>query len=528
MTTEQAWRAHLVPLICAACLTVMNLAFYSKAAPTLRLVELTTCREYYQEHDPSVINGDGYIDEQLCKIDAVQRKVAWLFAADELLHFCCDFLATIPLGFLVDRVGAKPALVLNFGGFILSWAWTVLVCVWYNTFSVNWVLLAPIFNIFGGASHVMTALLYAEAALYTKDRVTTFSLLEGLIQISELVGPIIGASLLLQGIFTPYYFIFPLALLSLPLTLFLPSRGLHPDSQPTDGIQSPAPETEPLLDPSSNDQPENSPPPKDPSNPPFAPIRFASLFGSLRTKFVQFYSLFRQFRIVQYAYAAMLVTTLGKQALHILLQYVSKRFGVTIAQAAFLFSIKAVVVLLLYTLVLPAAYHAMSARSSNFHSDLRLARLSCLLLMAGTFWMGVSWNIIALVPGLVIYASGFIFPVVVRSLVTSAAAGYGHGHGHGIPIPLLYSGIAIAETAGSFIGATLLTGAFTSTLSRGGVVAGVPFFICSAFYASIAIPTWFVRLDKADGRGRGRLDEDEDAGETAGRNGNGNESEREM
>ena len=48
-----------------------------------------------------------------------------------------------------------------------------------------------------------------------------------------------------------------------------------------------------------------------------------------------------------------------------------------------------------------------------------------------------------------------------------------------ISIPILYSGLAIAETAGSFIGATVLTGAFTSTIGNGGVIAGVPFLICS-------------------------------------------------
>jgi hypothetical protein len=38
------------------------------------------------------------------------------------------------------------------------------------------------------------------------------------------------------------------------------------------------------------------------------------------------------YRVIQYGYAASLIITLGKQSLHILLQYVSKRFGVTIAE----------------------------------------------------------------------------------------------------------------------------------------------------------------------------------------------------
>ena len=83
------WRVRLAPAICAASLLVMNLAFYSKAAPVLRLVELSVCREYFWKHDPSVIDPNGFVDERLCKVDAIQNKVAWLFAADELLHFCC-------------------------------------------------------------------------------------------------------------------------------------------------------------------------------------------------------------------------------------------------------------------------------------------------------------------------------------------------------------------------------------------------------------------------------------------------------
>jgi len=53
---------------------------------------------------------------------------------------------------------------------------------------------------------------------------------------------------------------------------------------------------------------------------------------TLKNELAQFWKLFTQYRVVQYANAAALVVTLGKQALHILLQYVSKRFGVKIAE----------------------------------------------------------------------------------------------------------------------------------------------------------------------------------------------------
>ena len=77
-------------------------------------------------------------------------------------------------------------------------------------------------------------------------------------------------------------------------------------------------------------------------------------------------------------------------------------------------------------------------------------------------------------PGLVVYAAGFGFPVLVRSFVVHRVEGE-PGHS----IPLLFSGLAIAETAGSFMGATALTAIFTSSLGQANLWAGAPFFLCS-------------------------------------------------
>jgi hypothetical protein len=123
--------------------------------------------------------------------------------------------------------------------------------------------------------------------------------------------------------------------------------------------------------------------------------------------------------------------------------------------------------------------------------------------------MGLAPSIATLIPGLILYALGFAFPITVRSLLSNLATA------HNLPIPIIFSGAAIAETAGSFIGATALTGAFTKTLNAGGWVRGVPFLICSVFYLMIAVPTWFVNLkseldvakdEGGDGEGRVRDD----------------------
>ena len=59
-----------------------------------------------------------------------------------------------------------------------------------------------------------------------------------------------------------------------------------------------------------------------------------------------------------------------------------------------------------------------------------------------------------------IYASGFAFSTLIRTLVTAT-----------VPeeqISQLYSGLAMAETTGSILGALFATAAFTQSVSLGG------------------------------------------------------------
>jgi hypothetical protein len=60
--------------------------------------------------------------------------------------------------------------------------------------------------------------------------------------------------------------------------------------------------------------------------------KLKSAWKTSKVELRQFARIFTTLPIVRFSYAAMLVHALGKQQLHILLQYVSKRFGTTIAQ----------------------------------------------------------------------------------------------------------------------------------------------------------------------------------------------------
>lgn len=57
--------------------------------PLNRVIESNYCRSYYTKHDTSVIRPDGSIPEHYCKIDDVQRPLAWLQGTISTLHILC-------------------------------------------------------------------------------------------------------------------------------------------------------------------------------------------------------------------------------------------------------------------------------------------------------------------------------------------------------------------------------------------------------------------------------------------------------
>jgi hypothetical protein len=80
-------RVKLAPYVCGAMVVATHLAFYTMFVPMVRLIELAVCREYYNIHDPTLIDPGGYVEEGRCKVDSIQRKLAWLMTLNQLLSY---------------------------------------------------------------------------------------------------------------------------------------------------------------------------------------------------------------------------------------------------------------------------------------------------------------------------------------------------------------------------------------------------------------------------------------------------------
>jgi hypothetical protein len=86
--------SHTVVIYVLVLQFITVFGFYHILAPKLRLLELSICRAYYAENDPSVIvrqpSWPGYdIEERRCKISHVQRSLSQLRAWGVLLDGLC-------------------------------------------------------------------------------------------------------------------------------------------------------------------------------------------------------------------------------------------------------------------------------------------------------------------------------------------------------------------------------------------------------------------------------------------------------
>jgi hypothetical protein len=70
-------------------LVLVNLSNVLYTLPLNRVIEFRLCQEHYELHNPASILPDGTIPEKLCKIDEVQKKLAWLQGIMETTLVVC-------------------------------------------------------------------------------------------------------------------------------------------------------------------------------------------------------------------------------------------------------------------------------------------------------------------------------------------------------------------------------------------------------------------------------------------------------
>lgn len=125
-TTNRPWVFWVVQVL--VMVTIIDVGAFLGEPPKTRIYETNLCLSYYREHDSSVIDSNGSISEKLCKIDAVQQKLAMIFGWQDTFDAIPSILLAIPFGTMADRVGRKWIFAASLLGCELSSAWVLLIC----------------------------------------------------------------------------------------------------------------------------------------------------------------------------------------------------------------------------------------------------------------------------------------------------------------------------------------------------------------------------------------------------------------
>ncbi|KAF4957186.1 hypothetical protein FGADI_3251 [Fusarium gaditjirri] len=453
--TRCSWPWIYVVLLCIVLAVVSDVGESLYAAPRVRLFESVACTRHYLRHDPSLVDRDGSVPERLCKIDSVQDKVASVVGWQYFFDAIPAILLPIPYGYVADLRGRKWILVLALAGYTLSWVSTLFfVGVLHLPLSAVW--LSSLFFFIGGGPTTGTTLLTTVVAdvVPAEVRSTVFFYRFCTDLVADLIIPPITSMLMHKNTWIPLLLAVAFQGLSVILALGLPETlpvvDVKRSSEDANDIFSDSTISEQTEIPSKTD----------------------SKWGWLSRNKDSFDFVMKD-RALSALVFTFLISKVGRQATNILFQYVSKRYGWTLAQAGFLISLRAV---------------SWSAPSR----DLWIGKASIILLILGSLVTFLSETSVGMIFGLIISTLGSGFAPTMRSLATSLVESR-HPNATS-DIGRLYALISVAEGIGSLVAGPGMALAFRLGMSWGQVWLGLPFGFAAFLFTLVATVVFSVKI----------------------------------
>ncbi|KAK2593713.1 hypothetical protein QQS21_008578 [Conoideocrella luteorostrata] len=431
--------------------------------PVYRLIEDALCHVHYNDDSSDII------DEMKCKVDEVQSQLAYLIGWCSLTSSLMTLLVTFPYGMLADRIGRKPTAVFAYGGLAVSFSFTPLLFNGLQDYfrrNPYILMTGSLWILLGGGVPVLFNTFYAIAADVSaeQEKAASFLYLTFGATLGGLIGPLLAGGLMSKfGPWVPIYVALAVTPFMLCALFFIPET-LNLEKKPAQrkenesfveafkghvgrGLEDLARSVDMIKNP----------------NIPLVLLTF--FFQSARF----------------FAYSSVLV------------QYISKHFGWTLAETSLLLSPLGVLTLVVLV-ALPKVSDILVSRRFKFTvfgKDLFLTQVSTLLIIFGALIEAFSHNVVLFLFGLFIGTFGAADSPLARATISHYVDPKS--------ISKLYALIGIADVLGSFIGGPVLAKLFSVGLERRGIFIGLPWFYV-AFLCGIAfIAQLFVRPPKHAG-----------------------------
>ncbi|KAF2754968.1 MFS general substrate transporter [Pseudovirgaria hyperparasitica] len=378
---------------------ITNFAYYHILAPRLRILELTLCRTYYSDHDPSFIHDlpywPGYdITEDKCKLSSIQRGLSRLRAAGVFLDGLVVLLLSIPYGYIADRYGRKLVYSTCTVGLLLSTAWIMLICTLYDHVHIDSVLASSAFLVIGGGSSVQNAIAFTMGVdmTGTEDSSTILYLLLAMYYLGYICGNGLAPATM-KYLWLPFCLAFICWGIALLLVVLMPSSQKFAEQSQTKMRQGGV---------------------------------FSNVFPSkISTRAWQIYYKARN-TVRKRDYLVGIIALFPLMAvrgpvIELVLPYVSKRYHWSLANAGFLDAMSGIIGLMLSFFMLPVLVTYLKKHPSfgPIRAEGAVVRYSVCALGFGALIIAAAPSVGLMIPGYVIYATGAGGRTAILAIATS-------------------------------------------------------------------------------------------------------------
>ncbi|PYH40629.1 MFS transporter [Aspergillus saccharolyticus JOP 1030-1] len=438
------------------CFIIVTLDFgdYLSIAPQLQIYEDIICHRVHPELFAGGLDRLTAASNALCKSADVQGELALLVGWKDTFSMLPGMILAIPFGLMADKVGRKPVIILSLAGVIMQECAIRLICWYHTSIPLQAVWFTPLFQIVGGGSQIASSVAFTVISdVFPVDkRANAFLLMAAAMLLSQILAAPLSAWLMSKDVWVPSLLGLAIEICGfLPIFVF-PETGPKALDRPEDEIENEASERD-------NES---------------LPLTWVGIVRLVRTQLSEVLRFVVGNANTLAIFFAFLTSSIGSQALQFVLQYASKRFAWSVAEATFLISLKGAVNLVAFLLIIPLISKILDRYLSPLNRDLRITHASICALIAGFAIMSVAAHPALFGLGLSFSALGWGFYMTLRS-VGSALVAESH-------VGLFNTTIALAEAVGSMIAGPLLALLLKAGMKWEGVWMGLPWMAATGLY----------------------------------------------
>ncbi|GKZ22856.1 hypothetical protein AbraIFM66951_004980 [Aspergillus brasiliensis] len=455
----------LLPLIFASVVAA-DFGNYLSYAPQIAIFESIICRRFGADsHTLEVVGG--------CKSPEVQAELALVNGWKDMFDQLPGIVLALPYGFLADRVGRKPILLLSLTGLLMEELAIRVVCWCSAVLPLRTVWVTPIFQLVGGGPQLSTAMAYAMITdvVPVSKRAHVFFLLAAAMLLGEILATPLSAFLMSWSPWVPSLLGIAAQSLGLLGTTLLPETNLRKTFNQAEGDG----------EVNDNDATDHSAP---------AQYSLGRLLSTLRKQWNQARGITMNARSVNLIciVCSFLLASIGRQALQLIIQYASRRFSWSIASASYLITVKGLINLLTLLVLLPklSDWLRRHLSFSPVLTDLRIVQWSAWILTLGMALMAIVTQPPLFVFGVCLLAFGWGFYSALRSLATALV----------LPsqVGVLNTAIGLAQSIGSMVSGPILAAAFRRGVHQDGFWMGLPYILAAVLFFFASCLTSVVRI----------------------------------